>query len=57
LKSAEESIANVKEIITDVGQVSPNTTKVVKDSIDTVRNEAGHVTGKVMKDIKNKVST
>ncbi len=56
LNSTEESIANVKEITTDVGQMSPNTTKVVKDSIDTVRNKAGHVTGKVMKDIKNKVS-
>ena len=56
LKSAEESMTTVKEITADVGKMSPNTTQAVKDSIEMVRNEASHMTEKMMKDIKTKVS-
>lgn len=55
LKSAEQSAIIMKEITTDVGRVSPNTTKAIKDSINTVKRETSHVTERVMKDFKNKV--
>jgi len=55
LKSAEESIKTVKEITTDFGKASPNTTKVVQDGIDRVKKETSQVTEKVVKDVKNRV--
>ena len=55
LKSAEESIATVKDLATVAERTSPNTVQVVKDSVDTVRKEASLVTEKMIEGIKNKV--
>ena len=55
LKSAEESLMTVKDLATVTGKTSPNTIKAVKDSVDTVRKEASHVTEKMMKGVKSKV--
>ena len=49
LKSAGESITTVKEITTDAGKASPNTSKAVQDGIDMVKKETSQVTGKVVK--------
>jgi len=57
LKSAEESVKTVKEITSDAGKVSPNTTKAVHDGFQMVRKETSHATEKVMKEVKNKVGS
>lgn len=55
LKLAEESAVTVKEIATDAGNVSPHTTKAIHDGVDIVKKKTSHATGKVIKDLKNKV--
>ena len=55
LRSAEESMTTVKDLATVAGKTSPNTIQVVKEGADSVRKEASHMTGKMMKSIKNKV--
>ncbi|MCI4432932.1 MAG: hypothetical protein JHC41_04955 [Nitrosopumilus sp.] len=55
LKFAEASAATVKEIATDAGKASPHTTKAIHDGVDIVKKKTSHVTGKVIKDLKNKV--
>jgi len=55
LKSAEESMTTVKDLVIVAGKTSPNTIQAVKDGVDTVRKETNHVTTKMMKGIKNKV--
>ena len=55
LKFAEASATTVKEIATDAGKASPHTTKAIHKGIDIVKKETTHMTGKVIKDIKNKV--
>ena len=57
LKSMEESVTTVKEISTDVEKVSPQTTKVLQQGFDTVKKETNQVTGKVVGNLKSKVST
>ncbi|MDH3676888.1 MAG: hypothetical protein OEQ12_01125 [Nitrosopumilus sp.] len=56
LKSAEESISTVKEIGTDAGKASPNTTKAVQEGIDKVKKETSHMTEKMFSSIKGKVN-
>jgi methyl-accepting chemotaxis protein len=55
LKFAEASAATVKEIATDAGKASPHTTKAIHDGVDIVKKKTSHVTGIVIKDLKNKV--
>ena len=55
LKSAEESLATAKQLSDVAQKATPYTTRVVKESLETARKETGHVTGKVVKSIKNKV--
>ena len=57
LKSAEESMMTVKDLIIVAERTSPNTVQIVKDGVDTVRKEASFVTEKMMEGIKNKVDT
>ena len=54
-KSAEQSIANVKQIAIDSGIASPHTSKAIHDGFDLVKKETSLVTGTVMKGIKHKV--
>jgi len=54
-KSAEESIATVKEITIESGIASPNTSKAMHKGYDVVKKETGLVTGIVVKGIKQKV--
>jgi methyl-accepting chemotaxis protein len=49
LKSAEKSIATVKEMTTDAGKASPKTTKAVQEGIDKVKNETSQAAQKVVK--------
>jgi methyl-accepting chemotaxis protein len=55
LKFAEASAATVKDIATDAGKASPHTTKAIHDGVDIVKKKTRHATGKVIKDLKNKV--
>jgi len=54
-KSAEQSIANVKQIAIDSGIASPQTSKAIHDGLELVKKETNLVTGTVMKGIKHKV--
>jgi methyl-accepting chemotaxis protein len=55
LKSAEQSIATVKEITKEAEKASPRTTKSVQDGIDIVKKETRQVTEKIVEGVKNKV--
>ena len=55
LQSAEESMVTVKDLATVAGKTSPNTIKAVRESVDTVRQEANQVTEKIRKGVKSKV--
>ena len=55
LKSAEESVDIVKEIAFDAGKASPHTTMVIHEGIDIIKKETTQVSGKVFRDLKNKV--
>ena len=55
LKSAEKSIATVKEITKEAEKASPRTTKSVQDGIDIVKKETRQVTEKIVEGVKNKV--
>ena len=55
LKSAEESMVTVKDLVIVTGKTSPKTIQAVKNGVDTVRKEASHVTEKMMQGVKNKV--
>ncbi len=57
MTSAEESIKTVKEITTDAGKASPQTTKAAQDGLNRIKKEASQVTEKVIKGVKNKVGT
>lgn len=54
LKSAEESVATVKEITTDAAKASPHTTKAIHDGLEIVKKETSQMTGKVLKGIKHR---
>jgi len=54
-KSAEESIANVKQIAIDSGIASPHASKAIHDGLDLVRKETKLVSGSVLKGFKHKV--
>ena len=55
MKSVEESVTTVKEITSDAGKASPNTTRVIQSGASTVKKQTNQVTGKVMETLKNKV--
>lgn len=55
LKSAEESVVTVKEIASDAGKASPQTTMAIHEGIDIIKKETTQVSGKVLKDLKHKV--
>ncbi len=57
LKSVGESVTTAKEISADVGKVSPQTTKVFQQGIETVKKETNQMTGKVVGNLKSKVGT
>jgi methyl-accepting chemotaxis protein len=57
LKSAEQSLATVKEISTDAGKASPNTTKAMQDGIDSIKKKTSQVTEKMVKGVKHKQAT
>jgi len=54
-KSAEESIANVKQMAIDSGIASPHASKAIHDGIELVRKETKLISGSVMKGFKHKV--
>ncbi len=47
LKSAERSLATAKEITTDVGKASPNTTKAIQQGIDRVKKQTNQAAKKI----------
>ena len=55
LKLAEESATTVKDIATDAGKATPETTKVIHNGIVFVKKKTSHATGKAIKNIKHKV--
>ena len=56
LKSAQESVATVREITTDAGKASPQTTKALHQGYDMVKKETSQVSGKVIQGLKNKTA-
>lgn len=54
-KTAEESIANVKQIGIDSGIASPHASRAIHDGLDLVRKETKLVSGSVLKGFKHNV--
>jgi len=54
LKSAKESVATVKEITSDAGRASPETTKAIYHGLEIVKRETSHATGNMMKGFRHK---
>ncbi|MFZ8921670.1 MAG: hypothetical protein ACO2Y5_07925 [Nitrosopumilaceae archaeon] len=55
VQNVEQSITTVKEITNDVRRVTPQTSKAVKQGIDSITKETSHIGGKMMQGIKDKV--